>query len=195
MMVPAEEFDVQKACLFRFFSQIEDDMTHRIAHVLGANWKAIHLLTEEQTFSARVTTYKRALSSNPDSSFDVERDRDFWRILDDLRIMRNAFAHGSQFFVQDETGIRHIYSRAGPALNGKAEQGIDLGAMPFAVAMATHLHLLMQCVVIEDLGGQTAMLRKVKSDWEQAKPFLPKGRSPKWPPRPSPDLQDEIATT
>lgn len=192
-MVPAEEFDIRKACLFRFFSQIEDDMIHRIAHLLEANWKAIHLLTEEQTFGARVATYKRALSSNPDGSFDVERDREFWRILEDLRVMRNAFAHGSQFFVQNETGFRHIYSRAGPALNGKHEQGIDVEAMPFAVAMATHLHLLMRCVVIEDLPGQSAMLEKVKSDWEQAKPFLPKGRSPKWPPRQSLDAHDDAS--
>ena len=190
-MLPAIEFDMQKACLFRFFSQIEDDMTHRIAHLLDANWKAIHLLTEEQTFGARVATYKRALSANPSASFEVERDREFWRTLEDLRIVRNAFAHGSQFFEQSETGLRHVYSRAGPALNGKYEQAIDVEAMPFAVALATHLHLLMQCLVIEDLTGQSTMLAKVKVDWEQAKSFLPQGRSPKWPPRQPAHVRDE----
>lgn len=181
-MVPAEEFDIQKACLFRFFSQIEDDMVHRIAHVLEANWKAIHLLTEDQSFGARVLTYKKALAENPNASFEIERDRSFWKIIDDLRILRNAFAHGSQFFEQTETGIRMVYSRAGAALNGRVEQAVDVEAMPSAVLLATHMHMLMQSIVAEDGVAQRIMRERVKTDWNRVKPFLPKGRSPKWPP-------------
>jgi hypothetical protein len=182
-MVPADEHALRKASLLEFFNQIEDDITHRIANILEAGWGAIHLLIEDVPFNGKVATYKKALAAFPEKSFSVEKDKIFWRMIDDLRVARNAFAHGTQFFMQSETEPKHVYARAGLALNQKFDQAIDFDAITPANLLATHLHLLLNTIVIEDIQGQEFLFEKARLDWESLKPLLPAGRGAKWPPR------------
>ncbi len=186
MRAPIDEFDLAKASLLSFFNQIEDSIVYRIGDVTKVDPETVDLLLGENGFTAKVGTYKRVLAAKPKASVAVERHKEFWSILEGLRIARNTFAHGTQHMVSTEQGVLHVYAAHRTMRRGEFSRSMAVDTLPLCQRLAATMHLLLSSIVsteAQDAEFFDIAFEKARAEWAALEAHLPQGSSLKWPPK------------